>query len=115
MRAVRWMAAGLLLAGCSAPGPAREVAAPPFVGRWDGARGYTEFHADGRYEMVVTGGGRMTGRYTAQGDGLVSILYDQLPGRAADAMRVTVVGDTLRLCDPALPQLPCATLLRAGR
>jgi hypothetical protein len=65
--------------------------------------------------MVVTGGGRMTGTYTAQADGLVSIRYDQLPGRDADAMRATVAGDTLRLCDPERPQLPCATLLRAGR
>lgn len=84
-------------------------------GRWNGPRGYTEFGLDGRYEMAVAGSARMTGRYVVRDGGLVSITYDLLPGRDADAMRLTVKGDTLRLCDPVRPRLPCATLLRAGR
>jgi hypothetical protein len=116
MRAVRWMAAGLLLAGCSSSGADREgpSTAPPFVGRWNGPRGYTEFGPEGRYEMAVTGGARMTGRYEVQADGLVAITYDQMPGHDGDAMRVTVSGDTLRMCEPGRPELPCATLVRAA-
>ena len=119
------MAAGLLLASCSSAGADRQ---PPsggggqpsaelerqLVGRWTAPRGYTEFGADGSYTMSVTGGARMTGRYALLGDGRVAVTYHRLPGRGADTLLLTVRGDTLRVCEPRHPGLPCPALLRDG-
>lgn len=125
MRAVvRWMAAGLVLAACSSPGVERQASAEPerqpapalerqLVGRWNAPRGYTEFGADGSYAMAVSGGARVTGRYAVLGDGRVAVTYHQLPGRGADTLLLTVRGDTLRVCEPRHPGLPCPALLRA--
>jgi hypothetical protein len=98
----------LLLAGCASPGGGIEE---QIQGRWTAPMGYTEFHPDGRYVMQVTGGARMTGTYEVRDGGRVAITYDALP--RTDEMHLTVSGDSLRMCDPERPELPCGTLVRA--
>jgi hypothetical protein len=98
--------AAVLLAGCaSSGGLERQI-----QGRWTAPMGYTEFRPDGRFVMQVTGGARMTGTYEVRGGGRVLVTYDLIP--RTDEMHLTVVGDSLRMCDPGLPRLPCSTLAR---